>query len=102
MVYITQLLFVKKGKESVFLEFEEQVIPLMTIHKGRVLYRIRPTKETYVSFEEELELPYEIHIVSFDTEEHFKNYLDDNRRLQFMYLKNESIKTTLTIKGEKL
>ena len=55
MVYITQLLFVKKGKESVFLEFEEQVIPLMTIHKGRVLYRIRPTKETYVSFEEELE-----------------------------------------------
>lgn len=52
MVYITQLLFIKKGKESSFLEFEEKVIPLLSNHNGRVLYRIRPTKETFVSLEE--------------------------------------------------
>lgn len=101
MVYITQLLFVKKGKENAFLGFEEKVIPLMNTHNGRIVYRIRPTKETYISFEQE-ELPYEIHIVSFDTEKDFRNYLNDDSRLKFMHLKEESIKTTITIKGGKL
>ena len=100
MIYITQLLFIKSGKERAFLEFEEKVIPLMNNHNGRVIYRIRPTKEIFVSPEEEL--PYEIHIVSFDSERDFKNYLNDNSRLEFMHLKKESIKSTLTIKGEKI
>jgi hypothetical protein len=29
MIYITQLIFVKEGKEATFLEFEDDAIPLM-------------------------------------------------------------------------
>ena len=100
MIYLTQLIFVKEGKEAVFHQFEEIAIPLMADYNGKVMYRIRPGKESFVSYEEEL--PYEIHFISFQSEQDFKNFLKDRRREEFMHLKEEAIKSTFLVKGTKI
>ncbi len=100
MIYITQLVFVKKGKENTFLEFENFAIPLMEKYKGRILYRIRPGKEAYVSATEEL--PYEIHFISFESEDYLKKFMEDDSRLSYIHLKEESISSTFLVKGMKM
>jgi len=100
MIYLTQLIFVKEGKEAVFHEFEAFAIPLMEQYNGRIIYRIRPQKESFISGDQEL--PYEIHFLSFDTEQDLKRFMKDDKRLAFVHLKNESVKSTILVKGEKM
>jgi antibiotic biosynthesis monooxygenase (ABM) superfamily enzyme len=100
MIYITQLIFVKEGKEAIFLEFEKFAIPLMEQYEGKMLYRLRPTKENFIGEQEEL--PYEIHFISFETEQNLKAFMKDDSRLEFIHLKNESVSTSIIIKGEKI
>ncbi len=100
MLYFTMLIFVKEGQENVFQEFENLAIPLLKEHNGKIIYRIRPTKDNYISYEDEL--PYEIHFLSFNTEQDFKNFGKDERRKAFLHLKEASIKSTLLVKGEKI
>ncbi len=45
MIYYTQLVFVKPGKEPVFHAFEEEMIPILSRHRGQMLYRARPAEE---------------------------------------------------------
>jgi len=100
MIYITQLIFVKPGKECVFNEFEDLAIPLLEKYNGKLLYRIRPTIETIISSEEEH--PYEVHFITFDSELDLKEFMNDDSRLKFMHLKEDSIKSTVTVKGIKM
>ncbi len=100
MIYITQLIFVKDGQESVFLEFESMAIPLLETYNGKVLYRVRPDKENFIDAEGEL--PYEIHLVSFESEQDFKAFAQDKKRDAFMHLKKASVRATLTTKGHKM
>ena len=100
MIYLTQLIFVKSGKESVFQQFEDFVIPLMERHGGRMIYRVRPSQLSFVSAEEER--PYEIHFVSFDSDEGFQRYMRDDTRLQYMHLKDDSVKSIVLVKGTQL
>ncbi|HNP19368.1 MAG TPA: DUF1330 domain-containing protein [Fulvivirga sp.] len=100
MIYITQLIFVKKGKESTFLEFENFAIPLMEKYNGKMIYRIRPEREAYVSATEKL--PYEIHFISFESEDDLKNFMEDDSRLNYIHLKEESISSTFLVKGMKM
>ncbi len=100
MIYLTQLIFVKEGKENVFHEFENFAIPLMEKYNGRIIHRLRPQKENYISSSEEE--PYEIHFISFNSEEDLAKFLKDDTRQKFMHLKNESVQSSLLIKGEKM
>lgn len=100
MIYLTQLIFVKKGKEAIFHEFENFAIPLMEKYNGKIIHRLRPQKESYISSSEEQ--PYEIHFISFDSEEDLAEFLKDDSRQNFMHLKNESVQSSLLIKGEKM
>lgn len=100
MIYITALLFVQEGKEELFQDYERRVLPLLKDFNAEILYRIRANKEKSVSLVKKL--PYEVHILEFQTETDFKNYLNDDRRKAFEHLKNEAIKSTFVIKGEKL
>lgn len=100
MIYITQLIFVKEGQEAKFLEFEDYVIPLMEKYSGQVVYRVRPNQASFV--DPKGELPYEIHFVSFDSEEQLQQYMQDNNRLQYTHLKDESVKSILLVKGKKM
>ncbi len=100
MIYITMLIFIKEGKEDTFHQFEALVIPILSDYNGRLLYRLRPTQETFISNEEAL--PYEIHFVSFESEQDFIDFAGDKRRKAFLHLKEASIHTTFMVKGTKL
>ncbi|UXX79228.1 DUF1330 domain-containing protein [Reichenbachiella carrageenanivorans] len=100
MIFITQLIYIKPGKEAEFHAFENQAIPLMGKYTGRLVQRLRPTQETYVAGEEKK--PYEIHIVSFESEEKLQAFFKDDTRLQFKHLKDGSVESILMFKGEKM
>ncbi|MDO1449124.1 DUF1330 domain-containing protein [Rhodocytophaga aerolata] len=100
MIYYIQIIFVKDGKQEVFHAFEEHVLPLLQKHKGELLYRIRPTKDSIIASSGEH--PYEIHLVSFPARKDFESYRDDKERLQYMHLKEASIEKALLIEGNLL
>jgi uncharacterized protein (DUF1330 family) len=89
---------VQEGKEERFLEFEDHAIPLIEKYNGKMMYRVRPKQDSYVDPTDEL--PYEIHIISFDSNQDLANFMKDDSRLKFVHLKDESVKSTLLIKGE--
>lgn len=101
MIYLTVLLFVKAGKETVFQEYENAVLSILKEYKGVLIHRLRPTKETYIGHSTE-ELPYEIHLLSFPSETDFKGYLQDSKRISLNPLKENAIQFSYLYKGEKL
>jgi uncharacterized protein (DUF1330 family) len=100
MIFITQLIYINEGQESIFHQFEDIAIPAILKYNGRLLIRVRPDNHSII--ESNIENPYEIHIVEFDTEQDFENFKQDEARKKFLHLKNQSIKSALLIKGTKL
>ena len=100
MIYITQLIYIKDTEELVFQQFENIAIPIISKYNGQLLLRIRPEESSII--EMNIEQPYEIHIVQFDTDINFQNFMHDEDRKQFLHLKEQSIKSAILIKGEKL
>ena len=100
MIYLTQLIYIKEGQENIFNEFESVAIPIILKYNGRLTLRIRPEKEAFI--EANIEQPYEIHLVEFDTEQDFEHFKKDEERKQFLHLKEQSIRTSILIKGQKL
>lgn len=100
MIYYTQLIFIKEGKESSFHFFEDQVLPLLKQHNGELIYRIRPSVSSVVATT--LGHPYEIHLVTFSDRKSFESYRDDPQRLKHMHLKDESVERIMLIEGTAL
>lgn len=100
MIHITQLIYVIEGKEDVFHQFEEIAIPIILKYNGRLTLRIRPDQKSII--ENTIDLPYEIHLVEFDSQEDFNNFKKDEERNKILHMKKESIKSALLIQGEKL
>lgn len=100
MIIITQLIYIKEGQEQVFDEFESIAIPTISKYNGRLLLRIRPQETNFI--ESNIDKPYEIHLVEFDTEFDFENFKQDEERKKFLHLKEQSIKASILIKGAKL
>lgn len=100
MLFITQLIYIKEGQESTFHQFEELAIPTILKYNGQLLLRIRPNEKSFV--EARIEMPYEIHLVEFPTENHFENFMQDEERKQFLSLKEQSIKSAILIKGTEI
>jgi hypothetical protein len=100
MVFITQLIYILDGQETVFDQFEAIAIPAISKYNGRLLLRVRPDKDAYI--ESSIEKPYEIHLVEFETDNDFVNFMQDEERKQFLHLKEQSIRSALLYKGTKL
>ena len=100
MIFLTQLIYIKDGQEEVFHQFEDIAIPAISKYNGRLLIRLRPDDHSIV--ENNIEKPYEIHLVEFDSEQDFLNFNHDEERRKFLHLKEQSVKTVLLIKGIKL
>ncbi len=100
MIYITQLIYLKEGQENIFHQFEEVAMPIIQKYNGKLLLRIRPENTSII--DADIESPYEIHLVEFETETDFKNFMQDEERKQFVHLKNQSIKEVILIKGIKI
>lgn len=100
MIYITQLIYLKPGQEAIFDQFEDVAIPLIAKYNGQLLLRIRP--EAAEVIESNIEIPYEVHLVEFETETDFAHFMQDEERKKFVHLKEQSIRTSMLLKGEKL
>jgi len=48
MIFITQLIYIKEGQESVFDQFESVAIPAIQKYNGRLLFRVRPPESSYI------------------------------------------------------
>jgi len=97
MIYLTQLVYVVPGQEDVFHQFEDIAIPLIAKHGGQLVLRLRPNAQSVVASESEV--PYEVHIVRFDNEDDLASFARDDERQRFLHLKNQSIRSSLLIKG---
>lgn len=97
MIYFTQLIYVKPGQEKTFHEFEDVALPLIKKYNGSLLLRIRPTEAQLI--EGTMEIPYEIHLVSFESEADFDDFKVDKTRADFLHLKEKAIRSVLLIKG---
>ena len=100
MIYITQLIYLKQGEEKAFDEFEAVAIPLVAKYNGRLLLRLRPTRDSFI--ENSIDMPYEIHLVEFNSEEDFKNFGRDEERAKVLHLKEQSISSAMLINGTKI
>lgn len=100
MIFLTQLVYLKEGQESLFHQFEDIAIPAIMKYNGRLLLRVRPTGNVFI--EHHIEKPYEIHLVEFETEQDFQNFSNGEDRKKILHLKKQSIKSVLLIKGGKL
>jgi uncharacterized protein (DUF1330 family) len=100
MIYITQLIYINEGRETVFHQFEDVAIPAILKYNGRLLIRVRPDNKSII--ENNIGKPYEIHLVEFATEQDFENFTQDEERKKFLHLKDQSVKSVLLIKGTKL
>lgn len=100
MIYITQLIYIKEGQENIFHQFEDIAIPTILKYNGRLTLRIRPEKSSII--ECNIDEPYEIHLVEFNTQEDFDNFKKDEERKKFLHLKENSIKSSILIQGTKL
>lgn len=100
MIYITQLIYINAGQETIFDQFEAIAIPLISKYKGRLLFRVRPPDNSFI--EHTIDKPYEIHFVEFDTQQDFEDFKGDEERKKFLHLKEQSIKASLLIQGTRL
>lgn len=100
MIFITQLVYINEGQESVFHQFEEIAIPAIVKYNGQLLLRVRPTENSFIEYH--IDKPYEIHLAEFATEQDFENFKQDEERKKFLHLKEQSIKAVLLIKGTKV
>jgi uncharacterized protein (DUF1330 family) len=100
MIYITQLIYIKEGEEKVFHQFEDVAIPIISKYNGKLLLRVRPNEHSFI--EAAMDKPYEIHLVEFNDEQDFKNFMLDEERKKFLHLKEQSIRSSVLYKGVKL
>jgi uncharacterized protein (DUF1330 family) len=100
MIHLIQLIYVIEGQEEIFHQFEDVAIPAISKYNGRLTLRIRPTDNCIIV--NNIEKPYEIHLVEFDTQEDFDNFKKDEERKKFLHLKEQSIRASILIQGSKL
>lgn len=100
MIYFTQLIYIKPGREHVFHEFESLAIPLIARYNGSLMLRLRPAESEII--ERNISAPYEVHLVSFPTDQDFENFMNDKDRKGFLHLKEDSIESSMLIRGGQL
>ena len=100
MVFITQLVYIKKGQEDIFNQFEDIAIPVISKYNGKLLLRIRPDENSVI--ETTVERPYEVHLIQFDTETDFEHFMLDEERKRFLHLKEQSVQSIQLIKETTL
>ena len=97
---ITQLIYVKKGAESIFHQFETFAIPLITKYNGSLLLRLRPAAGEVI--DASIEPPYEVHLVEFPADQDLQSFMGDEERKKFLHLKEQSVRAAILIKGERI
>lgn len=88
---LTLFYYLNPDSEADFLKYEEAVLPLLEKYNGRLLHRIRPSKESFI-YPQEDEQPYEVHVVAFGSKQDFLEYKNDPERQKHIELGSRAIK----------
>jgi len=97
VVYLVQLVYVREGCEEAFQQFEDLVLPRLAKYGGELLLRLRPDRACVIAGSSEP--PYEVHIVRFESEDDVGRYSNDEVRQRHLRLKDESVRSVLSIRG---
>ncbi len=95
-VYLTLLVYLRDGKESSFLEYENKMVPLLKKYGGRLEFRLKTMKNNAVVQEE----PDEIHIVSFPSHDDYERYRQDPGREALSGLFTDSVARAQLFEGQ--
>ncbi len=95
MIYLTQLIYLQDGQQTVFEEFESKAIPLIAKYNGQLLLRFKPGQVIDAA----MEVPYEVHFISFPRVEDFEAFKKDDERKSFLHLKEQSVRTAILVTG---
>lgn len=100
MIYLTQLIYLHEGKEEIFHQFEDHALALLEKYRGQLLLRLRPSADQLIAGL--LESPYEIHLVSFPSQDDFDAFKQDKTRERFLHLKDASVSKIVLVQGVAL
>lgn len=93
-LYFTILIYVKEGKDAVFRSYEDQALPHLAKHGGRVECMFAPT-----TISGNLALPDEVHVLSFDTADGFTRYRADPEVQALASLRDASVEKAIFVQG---
>ncbi len=99
-IFVTELVYVRPGREPEFLEFETQVLPLLSKHGGELLLRLRPPANAMMGGS--YETPFEVHLVRFASEAHMAHYVDDPQRRRALHLKDDAVRASIVVQGSRV
>ena len=88
------LLWVKVGKEELFIKYEDRALQIASTHGGLTLSRLRRRDNS--------ESPYEIHVIQFPNRVAFQAFMDDPSRLALTDRREEAITRTEVIEVEQI
>src|SRR5262245_44198259 len=97
MIYLTQLIYLSEGHEVAFDQFEDAVLRLLPKYRGELLLRLRPGPMSKIGGSSEA--PFEIHVVRFESDHDLLRYSNDEERKRLLPLKEQSVRSSLLIKG---
>lgn len=97
--FLTQLIYLNDGGGQDFLEYESIVLPLLEKYNGKLELRLRPGRDSFIH-PSDGEVPYEVHIVSFETKEDFLRFKNDPVRIKNQDLLKNSVKKLSVIESD--
>jgi hypothetical protein len=80
------------GCEGLLIDYEDQVLPLLATHDGRVVQRLRATEPGVA--------PYEVHVLEFASDAALDRYMQDPRRAALAELRDRAIASTQVLRVE--
>ena len=96
-IYMTVLIYLKEGQESLFHDYERQAAKVMMRHNGRFEQIIKPN-----IVNGDLPLPDEIHVLSFATPDGFSSYRQDPASQALAPMRLASVEKAIFLQGTTL
>ena len=90
-------MYVKAGREEAFQQFEQKAAAIMRDYGGRIDKAIRPEPAGGID-----DVPYEVHLVSFPSDDQFANYRRDRRTQELAFERDNCVRHTRLILGRDL
>jgi uncharacterized protein (DUF1330 family) len=70
---------------------------LIAKHGGQLLLRLRPTPGSVIAAD--IEVPYELHVVRFNSHDDLKTFSEDPDRQRILHLKTEAVRSSILVTG---
>lgn len=86
-IRLSVMLWAQEGREAELTDYEDQVLQLLPDHGARVVVRARTDGE-------QPDMPLEIHIIEFPSEEALQSFMEDERRQALAPLRDRAVART--------